>query len=231
MAFAMPANRHSTTMWVLRMLGLCRLTFGTCALLIALMGAANAHPHMWVDLKSQIVLGDDGSVAAIRQEWLFDDFFSVALIEEASQHPQGLDAGIFAKIAEILENLQPYDYFTVARYGDETLPLSRMGDITADVSENRVWMGFTVAVGNSVNLATKQFSYAIFDPTYYIEMFHAEGETISFEGDAPAGCGTEIVQPNPSAGAIALSQSASLDANPDYTIGRLFAETVHVNCQ
>jgi hypothetical protein len=39
------------------------------------------------------------------------------------------------------------------------------------------------------------------------------------------------VQPNPSADAIALSQSASLDANPDNTIGRLFAETVHVKCQ
>ena len=92
-------------------------------------------------------------------------------------------------------------------------------------------MDFTVAIESHVDLGAQNFSYAIFDPTYYIEMFHREGETITIDGDAPAGCSTEIVQPNPSADAIALSQSASLDANPDDTIGRLFAETVHVKCQ
>jgi ABC-type uncharacterized transport system substrate-binding protein len=106
-----------------------------------------------------------------------------------------------------------------------------VGDVTAGIRENRVWIDFTVAIESHVDLVAQNFSYAIFDPTYYIEMFHQEGETIAFDGDAPAGCGTEIVQPNPSADAIALSQSASLDANPDDTIGRLFAETVHVKCQ
>ena len=85
-------------------------------------------------------------------------------------------------------------------------------------------------IDDHVDLAVQNFSYAIFDPTYYIEMFHPEGDTIAFEGNAPADCGTWIEQPNPSADAIALSQSASLDAKPDDTIGRLFAETVHVKC-
>ena len=62
-------------------------------------------------------------------------------------------------------------------------------------------------------------------------MFHAEGGTIAFEGEAPASCGAWIEQPNPSADAIALSQSATLDDKPDETIGRLFAETIHVKCR
>ncbi len=192
---------------------------------------ANAHPHMWVDLKSRIVLHRDASPSAIQQEWLFDDFFSTALIEEAGLHPDGLEAGLRGEISEIMMNLRPYDYFTLVKRDGVPMPLKWVGEVTAEIRGNRVWMGFTVAIEGPVDLGTQKFSYAIFDPTYYIEMFHAEGETIPFDGRAPAGCGTEIEQPNPSADAIALSQSPSLDANPDNTIGRLFAETVHVKCQ
>jgi len=213
-----------------------RLSIGVCLIVLLCVPIgwstpANAHPHMWVDLKSQIVLHDDGKPSAINQEWLFDDFFSTALIEEAYLHPDGLKAGLREKIYEIMTNLQPYDYFTSVKRDGEPLPLTWIGEVTAGVKGNRVWMGFTVAIEGPIDLSTQKFSYAIFDPTYYIEMFHAEGQTIAFDGVAPAGCGTEIEQPNPSADAIALSQAASLDVNPDNTIGRLFAETVHVKCQ
>jgi ABC-type uncharacterized transport system substrate-binding protein len=221
MVFAMPAKTPSLGSWFL----------GALCVIAGPVTLATAHPHMWVDLESRIVLHDDASPASIHQKWLFDDFFSTALIEEAGLHPDGVGAGIQQQITEIMVNLQPYDYFTVIKRGDDTLPLALVGDVTAGIRENRVWMDFTVAIESHVDLAAQNFSYAIFDPTYYIEMFHREGETIAFDGDAPAGCGTEIVQPNPSADAIALSQSASLDANPDDTIGRLFAETVHVKCQ
>ena len=221
MVFAMPAKTPSLGSWFL----------AAWCLIIGSATLATAHPHMWVDLESRIVLHDDASPAFIHQEWLFDDFFSTALIEEAGLHPDGVGAGIQQQITEIMVNLQPYDYFTVIKRGDDTLSLALVGDVTAGIRENRVWMDFTVAIESHVDLVAQNFSYAIFDPTYYIEMFHREGETIAFDGDAPTGCGTEIVQPNPSADAIALSQSASLDANPDDTIGRLFAETVHVKCQ
>ena len=221
MVFVMPVKKLSigVSLLVLCYLSICWATL------------ANAHPHMWVDLKSRIILHDDSSPSAINQEWLFDDFFSTALIEEAGLHPDGLEAGLQQEIIEIMTNLQPYNYFTLVKRNGEPMPLTWIGQANAEIRENRVWMEFTVAIDSPIDLVTQKFTYAIFDPTYYIEMFHAEGQTITFEGDAPAGCGTVIEQPNPSADAIALSQSASLDANPDYTIGRLFAETVHVKCQ
>ena len=221
MVFAMPVKTPSLGGWLL---AVSCLINGPATL-------ATAHPHMWVDLESQIVLHDNASLASIHQEWLFDDFFSTALIEEAGLHPDGIGPGIKQQITEIMVNLQPFDYFTVIKLGDDTLPLALVGGVTAGIRGNRVWMDFTVAIESHVDLMTQNFSYAIFDPTFYIEMYHREGETISFDGDAPAGCSIEIVQPNPSADAITLSQSASLDANPDDTIGRLFAETVHVKCQ
>lgn len=208
-----------------------RFIIGAVCLIMGWVSVSNAHPHMWVDLKSQIILDGNDKVSAIYQEWLFDDFFSAAMLEEAALHPDGVAVAIKQKGAELMKNLKPYNYFTLAKRDGVTMPLIQQGEVVAEIRENRVWMGFTVSIESPVNLASQAFSYAIFDPTYYIEMYHAEGETISFQGTAPDNCGTEILQPNPSSDAIALSRSSSLDANPDNTIGRLFAETIHVTCK
>jgi len=43
-----------------------------------------AHPHMWVDLESRVMLHNDGRSIAIQQTWLFDDFFSTAVMEDVA---------------------------------------------------------------------------------------------------------------------------------------------------
>ena len=120
--------------------------FVFCYLSIGWFTPANAHPHMWVDLKSRIVLHDDASPSAINQEWLFDDFFSTALIEEAGLHPDGFEAGLQQEITEIMTNLQPYDYFTLVKRNGEPVPLTWIGTANAEIRGNRIWMGFTVAI-------------------------------------------------------------------------------------
>jgi ABC-type uncharacterized transport system substrate-binding protein len=79
------ANSRQTA----QMRGILIKIFVLVSCLVAPVSLIRAHPHMWVDLNSQIVMGDDGMVTAINQEWLFDDFFSTALIEDATNHPQG----------------------------------------------------------------------------------------------------------------------------------------------
>jgi ABC-type uncharacterized transport system substrate-binding protein len=200
-----------------------------CIVLLSVTSAA-AHPHMWVDLESRVVLNDKGQATEIQQVWLFDDFFSTAVIEDADLHPDGASAGIQEEIDRIVNTLKPYNYFTLIKHGARTLPLTFVGDVSWEVIENRIQMTFTVSIDNYIEVETQNFSYAIFDPTYYVEMAHLEGATIKIEGEAAEDCNSWIEQPNPSSDAIALSQSTTLDSDPDETVGRLFAETVHVNC-
>lgn len=199
-------------------------------LILSMVTPAVAHPHMWVDLESRVMLHNDGRSIAIQQIWLFDDFFSTAVIEDAAVHPEGKNIGIQQEIDRILVALEPYNYFTVIKHGNETLSSKLVGDVEWKVIQNRIQMKFSLAVDKHNGLETKYWSYAIFDPTYYIEMLHAEGATITIEGEASTKCNSWIEQPNPSSDAVALSQSTTLDNNPNETIGRLFAETVHVNC-
>ena len=185
---------------------------------------------MWVELESRVALSNyDGNIS-IQQAWLFDDFFSTAVIEDAAHNPGGQDAGIQKEIDRIIEALEPYDYFTTINFGGKNLSSKLVGDVTWEVVHNRIKMRFTIAVNDRGGAEAQIWSYAIFDPTYYIEMLHAEHANIKIEGDAAAKCNSWIEQPNPSADAVALSQSVTLDKNADATVGRFFAETVHVSC-
>jgi len=50
------------------------LVFAALALFAA--SAAQAHPHVWVTMKSELVYAGDGSVTGVRHAWTFDDMFS-----------------------------------------------------------------------------------------------------------------------------------------------------------
>ena len=212
------------------MVRVCVLAATTFFLTLSWVTSVLGHPHMWVDLESRVVLNIDDGRVVIQQIWLFDDFFSTSVIEDASLDPGGTNAGIQKEIDRITEALKPYNYYTEIEMGGKNLSSTLVGDVTWEVIQNRIKLRFTIAPNKSSVSDVQGWSYAIFDPTYYIEMLHEEGATITIDGDLTQKCSSWIEQPNPSADAVALSQSITLDNNADDTVGRFFAETVHVSC-
>ena len=215
---------------VARVVRVCVLAATTFFLTLSWVTSALGHPHMWVDLESRVVLNIDDGRVVIQQIWLFDDFFSTSVIEDASLDPGGTNAGIQKEIDRITEALKPYNYYTEIEMGGKNLSSTLVGDVTWEVIQNRIKLRFTIAPNKSSVSDVQGWSYAIFDPTYYIEMLHEEGATITIDGDLTQKCSSWIEQPNPSADAVALSQSITLDNIADDTVGRFFAETVHVSC-
>ena len=46
------------------------------ACLVASTPRAQAHPHVWVTMTSELLYAPDGSVTGVRHAWTFDDMFS-----------------------------------------------------------------------------------------------------------------------------------------------------------
>ena len=107
-----PFLRFMDYVEVARVLRVCALAATTFLLTLSSVTSALGHPHMWVDLESRVVLNNDAGTVAIQQVWLFDDFFSTSVIEDASLDPGGTNAGIQKEIERITEALKPYNYFT-----------------------------------------------------------------------------------------------------------------------
>ena len=69
----------------------------TVLVLLALVGAvalgaapAQAHPHVWITAKSEVVYAPDGSISGVRHAWTFDDMFSTYALQGIETKTKGV---------------------------------------------------------------------------------------------------------------------------------------------
>src|SRR5262245_25128911 len=98
--------------------------YGPCMLRILLIAIATlfaaaqaqAHPHVWVTMHTELVYGPDGRVMGIRHAWSFDDMFSTFAIQGLDSKEKGkFTREELAPLAKVnVESLKEFDYFTYA---------------------------------------------------------------------------------------------------------------------
>ena len=53
-----------------------------------------AHPHGWIDLRTEVLVDDAGRVEALRQAWLFDQFYSAFMLDDFAAEGLSREAGL-----------------------------------------------------------------------------------------------------------------------------------------
>jgi len=64
------------------------------ALVLAPLAAARAHPHGWIDIRTELLTDDDGRITAIRQAWLFDETYSAFVLDDLEREGPGREEGL-----------------------------------------------------------------------------------------------------------------------------------------
>src|SRR6185369_15509576 len=172
--------------------------------------AADAHPHVWATVHSEILLGANHQIIGIRHSWTFDEFYTAMAVE-------GLDTnkdGIYSKeelqpLAKVnVESLKDFDYFTFVHFEgeeDKMLPLKPPVDYWIDYDKNVLTLHFTLPLDKPVTLA----------------------------GADSKGCTAEITLPDPETAADtkALTESFFSQLGPNSNFGSQFAQTATVKCK
>jgi ABC-type uncharacterized transport system substrate-binding protein len=202
-------------------------------LLIGLMAfapGALAHPHAWIDLRSRVLLDDEGRVYGFELAWLFDDYYTVLVAEELGLGEQPTDDYLDEIAKRNLSNLREYDYFTAVTFDDERQVIADVERYETEVHDGRLWMRFEVPLEQPVDPRSGELTFAVYDPTYWIEILHLEGEPILFSGAGADTCIGDIIQPNPTMNQVSLAAALDQDETAGDGLGELFAETVKVSC-
>jgi ABC-type uncharacterized transport system substrate-binding protein len=129
-----------------------------------------------------------------------------------------------------LTNLAGYHYFTDVRLDGERLALGEPAAAESGLRDRRLWLRFEVPFIEPVDPDSDRLTFAVYDPTYYIEIVYLEGETVGFSGPDTEACVGRIIPPNPSFEAIALASALDVTESGGDGLGELFAETVVVEC-
>ncbi|MCG5509862.1 DUF1007 family protein [Ectothiorhodospira lacustris] len=215
--------------------GLQRPLRTLCCLLLTLSAVtfspAGAHPHAWIDLEVTAVFDDTGHVTGLRQTWLMDPFYSVFLLDEMAHNATGdTREEKLADIArQVIENLTEYHFFTEIHHGEQLIRDVRAEAPTLKEINGRLALSFTLHFQTHVDPARASLRYAVFDPTYFIEILHAENTVPHLEGGTER-CEIRIHQPRPDPVLVARAMALDYDQTGDPDLGKHFAERAEIRC-
>lgn len=204
-----------------------RYLYLLAAVLVSLTvsGQVKAHPHVWADIRVQVEFNDKGLVTGLRQTWLFDDFYSAFVIGGGVSQ-----AALDAVLAENMSNLREYNYFTRILSGEARIETANAVDASSRIVDKRLEMTFRLTMPEPLSVADLPMRYAVYDPSYYIEMVHAEAPDAVTLANAPKNCTSKLKQPNPDAEQVFLAGSLDRTQKGPTELGQYFAEEVTVKC-
>jgi len=199
-------------------------------LVLSRSGPANAHPHVWVTVKSEVVYAGDGSVTGVRHAWTFDDMFSAF----ATQGIESKKKGVFtreelAPLAEVnVTSLKEFEFFTHAKADGKKAAFTDPVDYYLDYKDNVLTLNFTLPLKAPVKAKVLQLD--IYDPTYFVDFSFAEKDAVALKG-APAACKLALARPSDATAdgrQVGEAFFNSLTSSSNY--GAQFANKIAVTC-
>ncbi|WP_088347258.1 MULTISPECIES: DUF1007 family protein [Rhodomicrobium] len=198
--------------------------------------AVAAHPHVWVTVETEVVYNEQKAITGFRHKWTFDEGYSRFAVEGRDLNRDGnYDREELAELAEVnISSLKEFDFFTFPKLGGTLLPREEPKDYWLEYHDGLLTLYLTLPLTTPLAAdKIKNFSFAVYDPTFYVDFALAEKDPIRLSA-APPGCAPVIKEPHPDAaqrGAQTLSQAFS--GNPDAeaaSIAEQYARSVHIVC-
>ena len=198
-----------------------------------------AHPHVWADMHSQLVISDTGLVTGVRVQWTTDKVYAKDALDGFTAKPDGsYDAADLTKLtAENLDALSGYGYFIFFRLNGEVQKIGKPIDglQTYNVKDGRLTLLFTMPLETPLDPHQGAVTLKVYDPEFFIDFEYVADKPLLISKPLPLGCKAELKSVNPDAAMNQTKQMLSTkDKNwkPDNgeDFGGLFAQPVEVKC-
>ncbi|MGE3872765.1 MAG: DUF1007 family protein [Parvibaculaceae bacterium] len=207
------------------------------AVILGSAAAAAAHPHVWADMRSNVILRPDGLISGVRVEWTFDKAYSAMATE-------GLDAdgdGVYsdAELAPLtqlnLSSLKPYGYFIFMRMNGTVQKFTDPIDPGQSYADGKLTLRFTLPLQHPADPHGGTFALKVYDPEFFIDFEYARTKPVALMGALPAGCRMKLapVPTNEQLNqTLAMLATKPVDWKPENgeDFGGLFAQAVTVKC-
>jgi ABC-type uncharacterized transport system substrate-binding protein len=211
---------------------------GLAAIVLCLAAnAASAHPHVWTDMRSALMVNDKGLITGIRIEWTFDEGYATYALEGLDVNNDGVydPEEIRPLTEENIKALKESSYFGFMRFKGAIQPQGAVTNYAQTYTNNRLNLFFELPLATPIDPKTGAFTYKIYDPDFFISFDYVKDEPVELEGALPTGC-TWQLEPLLSDEELEKKRDflaqQGLDWKPEQQedFGALFAQPVSVTC-
>ena len=208
------------------------LTIALTSLLIA-AGAASAHPHVWVTMKSAVVYGPDGSITGVRHAWTFDDMYSAFAVQGLDSKKKGeFTTEELKPLAQVnVESLKEYDFFTFAQANGKKVTFVEPVDYSLEFNSKDTVLTLQFLLPLKTPVKAQTFNLEVYDPSYFVDFALAEKDAVSLE-KAPSGCALNLAKPQEMNAEMArkLAEIPPGGQIPENSYGAAFSNKISVKC-
>ena len=190
---------------------------------------AEAHPHVWITARSELLYAPDGSLIGLRHAWTFDDMFSTYAVQGIETKTQGVysreELGPLAQTN--VESLKEFGFFTFARADGKKERFQEPVDYFLEYRDGLLTLHFTLPLKTPVK--PKELVLEVFDPSFFVDFKFADKDPVRLVG-APAACQLNFKRPNDgTVSAQALGEQTFTNGD-NSNFGAMFANKITVQC-
>lgn len=208
------------------------------ASLAAAAGPAAAHPHVWIEMRSDVVFNDQGQVTALNLTWTFDDAYAQMALDGLDTNGDGVysPSEIEPLTKENIASLKDYDYFTVMRFNGEKQALGEVTEFGQIWSNDKLQLHLQVPLKTPVDPTKGEFVAKVYDPDFFIAIDYVKDEPVTVIGAMPKSCDL-VVKPVPTDAEVEQTRAMLSTKGPDWKpeteedFGALFAQPVTIQCK
>jgi ABC-type uncharacterized transport system substrate-binding protein len=198
-----------------------------------------SHPHVWANMRSQLLVGEDEKITGVRVEWVLDKAYARDALDGLDTNHDGIyEPDELARLTEEnLKALADYDYFVVFRFNSEAQKngVAKDGNQTFNAADGRLTLTFTVPLLTPLDPKAGEVRLKVYDPEFFIDFEYEAERPLLISRKLPDGCTAKLL-PTPSDASIEqtrqLLSTKGKDWKPENNedFGAMFAQATVVDC-
>ena len=201
--------------------------------------AAYAHPHLFTDMRSQLIVSDDGMVTGLRVQWKTDKTYALDALDGFSKNTDGTYApeDLVKLTDENLSALSEYGYFVYFRFNGEKQKIGKAvdGQQIYTPKEGRLTLLFTVPLEKPLDPHNGTMSFKVYDPDFFIAFDYVSDKPLLISKPLSPGCAATLL---PIPKDTKLEETRLMLSSKDKNwkpadaedFGGLFAQAVEIKC-
>lgn len=210
--------------------------FQLFAINVMFVTSANAHPHVFIETETTIIINKDFEITALRQKWTFDDQYAAFALVGMDVNKDGKysEAELKPLAKENIESLHEHAFFTFLSKSGQDKALITPVEYLLTYKDNLMVLTFTLPLKTPIKILGSPLKLAIYDPEFYIAFLEPKDlKPVHLSNSAPKNCmfekhratmdQTNLVEQR-------LGQPMDLTNEENKGVGSMFAPSFVVSC-